>query len=115
MIYALAITVFMVGLYAVCCKKNIIKIIQGVIIMEYALNFFIILLGYRKGGIAPIINKITDMHTFAAQSVDTLPQAIVFISILIGLGLLALMVALAIRLYERYGTFDITEMKKLKG
>ena len=27
----------------------------------------------------------------------------------------ALMVALAVRIYERYGTFDITNIKKLKG
>ncbi len=115
MIYALAISVFFVGLYGVCCKKNIIKIILGIIIMEYSLNFFIILLGYKKGGIPPIINKATNIHTFAARAVDPVPQAIVFISILIGLGLLALMIAIAIRLYEKYGTFDITEMKKLKG
>jgi multicomponent Na+:H+ antiporter subunit C len=105
----------MVGLYGVCCKKNIVKIIQGIIIMEYSLNLFIVLLGYRKNGIPPIIDKTTDLKIFAARSVDPLPQAIVFVSILIGLGLLVLMVALAIRLYERYGTFDITEMKKLKG
>ena len=28
---------------------------------------------------------------------------------------LALMVALCVRLYERYGTFDITEIRRLRG
>ena len=31
------------------------------------------------------------------------------------LGVLALMVALCVRLYERYGTFDITEIRRLRG
>ncbi|MCM8757319.1 MAG: NADH-quinone oxidoreductase subunit K [Candidatus Omnitrophica bacterium] len=46
---------------------------------------------------------------------DPVPQALVLTSIVIGLGILSLMVAIAIRLYERYGTFDVTEMKRLKG
>jgi multicomponent Na+:H+ antiporter subunit C len=47
--------------------------------------------------------------------VDPLPQALVLTSIVIGLGVLALMVALCVRLYERYGTFDITEIRRLRG
>jgi multicomponent Na+:H+ antiporter subunit C len=47
--------------------------------------------------------------------VDPLPQALVLTSIVIGLGVLALMVALSMRIHERYGTFDIRKIKKLKG
>ena len=46
---------------------------------------------------------------------DPLPQALVLTSIVIGLGVLALMVALCVRLYEHYGTFDVTEIRKLRG
>ena len=49
------------------------------------------------------------------QSVDPLPQALVLTSLVIGLGVVALMVALSVRLYERYGTFDVREMRRLKG
>jgi multicomponent Na+:H+ antiporter subunit C len=33
----------------------------------------------------------------------------------IGLSVIALAIALCIRLYEKYGTFDITEIRRLKG
>ena len=52
---------------------------------------------------------------FAGDAVDPLPQALVLTSIVIGLGVLALMVALSIRLYERYGTFDVTMIRRLRG
>ncbi len=52
---------------------------------------------------------------FVANAVDPLPQALVLTSIVIGLGTTALMVALCIRLYERYGTFDMSEIRKLRG
>ena len=53
--------------------------------------------------------------SLAALSVDPLPQTLVLTAIMINLGMLMLMVAICIRLYERYGTFDITEMRRLKG
>jgi multicomponent Na+:H+ antiporter subunit C len=47
--------------------------------------------------------------------VDPLPQALVLTSIVIGLGTLALMVSLVIRLYEKHGTFDMSQISKLRG
>ena len=115
MIYLLCFVLFMVGLYGVVTKKNLIKIVIGLVIMEYAVNLFLILIGYRSGGVAPIIEKTTNMSEFLSRCVDPLPQAMVLTAIVIGLGTLALMVGICIRLYERYGTFDITKMRRLKG
>jgi multisubunit Na+/H+ antiporter MnhC subunit len=47
--------------------------------------------------------------------VDPLPQALILTAIVIGLGTIALMVSLAVRLYEKYGTFDISEIRRLQG
>lgn len=115
MIYALCFTLFIVGLYCVVTKKNVVKIVLGLVIMEYAVNLFLVLIGYRSGGEAPIIDQTTDRVSFYLSSVDPLPQALVLTSIVIGLGVIALMVAICIRLYERYGTFDISQMRRLKG
>ncbi|MCM8816542.1 MAG: sodium:proton antiporter [Candidatus Omnitrophica bacterium] len=101
-------------MYGVTCKKNIVKMILGFLIMEYSVNLFLILLGWRKQGIAPVIEDSIGPDMLITKSVDPLPQEMVLISITIGLGILCLMVAIAIRLYQKYGTFDITEMNKLK-
>ncbi|MCM8764523.1 MAG: cation:proton antiporter subunit C [Candidatus Omnitrophica bacterium] len=114
MIYSLCFILFIIGLYGATCKKNIVKIILGLFIMEHSVNLFLILLGWRKNGIAPIFDRTTSHEFFVAHAVDPLPQALVLTSIVIGLGVLSLMVAISIRLYQRYGTFDITEMNKLK-
>ena len=115
MIYSLCLVLFMVGLYGVVTKKNMVKIVLGLIIMEYAVNLFLILIGYRMGGVAPILDKSTVKENFVQHVVDPLPQALVLTTIVIGLGVIALMVALCIRLYERYGTFDITKIRRLRG
>jgi len=110
-LYFLCFILFSVGLYCVLRKRNIIKIIIGIAIIEYAVNMFLILIGYRMNGRAPILEKgqaITNM-------VDPLPQAMVLTTIVIGLALVFILVALAIRIYEKYGTFDITKIRRLNG
>ena len=122
MLYALCFLLFMIGLYCAVVKKNMVKIVIGILVMEYAVNLFLIMLGYRSGGIAPIVDK-TQMDPgtgqiaagFLSNSVDPLPQALVLTAIVISLGSLALMISLCIRTYEKYGTFDITQIRRLKG
>jgi multicomponent Na+:H+ antiporter subunit C len=92
-------------------KRNLIKIIIGLGIIEYAVNLFFALVGYRTGGRSPILAPDEAIENM----VDPLPQALVLTAIVIGLAVTALMVAIAIRIYEKYGTFDITKINKLKG
>lgn len=102
---------FSVGLYCMLRKRNLIKIIIGLIISEYAVNLFFVLLGYRMEGRAPIYSPDQEI----ANMVDPIPQALVLTAIVIGLAVTGLVVAIAMRIYEKYGTFDITQIKKLKG
>lgn len=115
-IYVMAFAVLILGLYAVVAKKNIIKIIVGVLVLDYAVNLLLVLVGFRSNPSGEVVPPIgTDGEQLLASAVDPLPQAMVLTSIVIGLGLTALMVAMAIRLYEKYGTFDVTKIRKLKG
>ena len=109
--YILCLVLFCIGLYCVLRKRNIIKIIIGLGIIEYAVNLFFVLIGYRTNGRAPILAKDQQI----LNMVDPLPQASVLTSIVIGLVVTALIVAIAIRIYEKYGTFDITKIRRLKG
>jgi len=111
LIYTLCLILFSIGLFCLLVKKNIVKKIIGFGIMEYAVNLFFILLGYKKDALAPILDK----NSASLNFVDPLPQALILTSIVIGLGITALMVAIAVRIYEKYGTFDINQLKKLKG
>ncbi len=122
MAYALCFLLFMIGLYCAVVKKNMVKIVIGIMIMEYAVNLFLIMLGYVTGGVAPILDRAAydaQTHAITAQflnaSVDPLPQALVLTSIVISLGSLALMISICIRTYAKYGTFDITEIRRLRG
>ena len=122
--YQRQIGLFLIGLYAVVAKKNIIKIIIGLLTIEYATNLSLLLVGFRSRGLAPVLDSthvemsekgdvaLSEMYLYF---VDPLPQALVLTSIVIGLGVIALAVSMAIRLHQKYNTFDISLIKRLKG
>ncbi len=116
--FVLAILVLGVGIYAVACKKNLVKVIVGVMIAEHAVNLFLLLMTYRAaegGPAAPILTPGENVGTFVQRAADPTPQALILTSIVIGLGVVALMVAMALRLHEKYGTFDLSKIRSLRG
>jgi len=117
--YVLCALLVVIGLYAIAVKKNLIKIIIGVVIIHNATNLFLVLLGYRMPehgeAAAPIVTAALSGEAFLARSVDPLPQALVLTAIVIGLSVVALMVVMAVRLHEKYGTFDLTKIRRLRG
>jgi len=110
-LYILCLILFCVGLYGVLRKRNLVKMIVGLGIIEYSVNLFFTLVGYRYHGRAPI--DASDQTIL--NMVDPLPQALILTSIVIGLGVTALAISIAIRIYEKYGTFDITKIRRLRG
>jgi multicomponent Na+:H+ antiporter subunit C len=110
-IFASCIILFLIGLYAIVTKRNLIKIVIGFAFIEYAVNLLFALIGFKSGALAPIITKVNVPHNF----VDPIPQALVLTAIVIALGTTALMLTVVLRIYNRYKTFDIAKIKKLKG
>ena len=120
--YLLAFVLLVIGLYAIVAKRNVIKVIVGLLIVDYAANLLLILVGYRGNAegapVAPILTAeatAENVTALAQSAVDPLPQALILTSIVIGLSVTALVVALAIRLYDRHGTFDTGRMRNLRG
>lgn len=110
-VFASCIILFLIGLYAIVTKRNLIKIVIGFVLIEYAVNLFFALVGFKRGALAPIITQVDAPHNF----VDPIPQALVLTAIVIGLATTALMLTVVLRIYNRYKTFDIAEIRKLRG
>jgi multisubunit Na+/H+ antiporter MnhC subunit len=117
-VYGLCFVLFLIGLFGVLTRKNLIKMILGLMLIEYAINLFIVLLGYAPRGVAPFITAVKynpyNPKIIPEVIVDPLPQAIVLISIFIGLSTLTLVVAICTRIFEKYKTLDITEITNLR-
>ena len=110
MIYLLCFVLFGVGIYGLIVKKNIIKLIMSMMISSYAIHIFFIASGFRWHGRTPVLDLASQSKDIVM--VDPLPQAIVLNSIIISAAITSLLCVIAIRLYQKFGTFDITKMKE---
>lgn len=102
------------GIYCVVVKKNLIKKLIGLGIFTNFIHLLLISIGFKAGGIAPIVTQ-ENLGFFAAQAVDPLPQALVLTSIVIQLSVTALGLSIAILAYRHFKTLDTEKMNKLRG
>lgn len=110
-VFILCFILFLVGLYGLITRRNLIKIVISLSIMEFSVFLFLVLIGYIDAGVAPIVDLSLSNQVY----VDPLPQAMVLTAIVIGLATTAMLLAISIRLYRKYKTFDIREINQLRG
>ena len=107
--YIAVAALILIGLYALIFKRNLIKMVIGITLIESGVNLFLITLGFRKDSIAPI-------YTSSPGGIMSLPvpQALTLTSIVIGVAVLALMLSFVIHIYRHYGTLDVKKAGRLK-
>ncbi len=103
--------IFLVGLWGVLSKHNIIKKIIALSIMNGAIVMFFINHGARFGSTAPIREGAETGAAAAAVMVDPVPQALMLTAIVVGICIIALGLALAVLLHRRFGTLDIRSIE----
>ena len=103
--YLAVVGLIIIGLSAVLFRKNLIKIIIGITLIESGVNLFLITLGYREGSIAPIWTSSP-----GGIMAYPVPQALTLTSIVIGVAVTALMLSLVIHIYRHHGSLDVRKI-----
>jgi multisubunit Na+/H+ antiporter MnhC subunit len=104
----------LIGLYGALTNRNILRMIVAFTVANTGVNLVMVAVGYLHGRTAPILNEAVPVEQAAALIIDPLPQALVLTAIVIGVGVTALMLAYAYRLYETKRTLDISKYTELK-
>ncbi len=111
-VFAGVLLLMVIGLFGALTKKNLIKILISLGILDSGVNLFFIVIGYVNGKTAPIFSK---SGLTSSNMVDPVPQALVLTAIVIGVAVLALGLSIVIRVYEHYGTLNVSKIKKMRG
>ena len=99
-----------IALYIIISQRNLIKLVMGISILTSGVNLFLVALGYREGGVAPIYTNAPD-----GIMVLPVPQALTLTSIVIAVATLALMLSMIMRIYRHTGSIDSEESRTMKG
>ncbi|MEO5343503.1 MAG: cation:proton antiporter subunit C [Gammaproteobacteria bacterium SHHR-1] len=104
----------LVGLYGALTNRNLLRMIVSFTIAHSGVNLVLVASGYLNGRTAPILDQAVPLAEAAERIIDPLPQALVLTAIVIGVGVTALMLAYAYRIYVTKGTLDIGKCRELK-
>ncbi len=93
---AAALALFLVGIYCIITKRNLIKIVVGMEIMTAAVNLNFISLAWN------------------GEVADPLASSIVLISIAIAAAIAALALSLIINAFKHTGSVDSRKLRRLR-
>ncbi|TFG82438.1 MAG: cation:proton antiporter [Chromatiales bacterium] len=105
----------LIGLWGILTQRNIIRMIIGFSLLDTGIHMVMVSIGYVTGGTAPIIDDAVPMAEAASRIVDPVPSALVLTAIVIGLGVTAVMLSFAVRMYRERRTLMIDEFTESKG
>ena len=96
----LAVGIFFLGLYGAMSQRGIVKTIMSVGIMDIGAITFFMMANHQAGARSPIApNPVEHMA-------DPVPQALMITAIVIGVSVIAMCLAMYMRVAYRYGTAD---------
>ncbi|MDA8020692.1 MAG: cation:proton antiporter subunit C [Thermoanaerobaculia bacterium] len=105
--YWMVIVLMMTGLYVVLARPNLVKKIMGVTIFQMSVIMLYITLGKVAGGTAPILIEGAEDVAYS----NPVPHVLMLTAIVVGIATTALGLALAIRVYEEFGTLEDDEIR----
>lgn len=135
--YWAIIGLMMVGLYISFSAENLIKRLVGVMLFQTSVCLFFVLLGYVRGGTAPILMGEDAVYhgktaeggyagpdAFAAVGAERfaelqnvyanpLPHVLILTAIVVGVATLSVGLALIVRIREAYGTIEADDMRTI--
>lgn len=108
--YAVSALLFLIGLYTVAVKPNLIKKLIGLNIMETSVFLFIVSVGMVDEGVAPIVTGGYKAAEAVGRVVNPIPQALILTGIVVAVSTTAVALSLCLKIYERYGILNATEI-----
>jgi len=99
----------LIGLAVIVTKRDLIKMVMGLALVEAGVNLLLVATGYISGGVAPIFTNAP-----STEMVMATVQAMTLTNIVIGIATTALLLSFVMVISRKYGTRDVTEMRRLK-
>jgi multicomponent Na+:H+ antiporter subunit C len=102
--YWMAILLMMVGFYGIIARGNLIKKIMSLSIFQISVLLLYISGGYVKDGAVPVLKEGVTLY------VNPIPQVLMLTAIVVGVAVMAVGLALIVRIKEAYGTIEEDEI-----
>jgi multicomponent Na+:H+ antiporter subunit C len=108
--YAVAVWLFVVGLYGVVSSRNLVRTVLCLTIVQSSTYVLLLAVGYRHAGVAPIVADVPA----TSNLVDPVVQVLVLTDVVIEATVTALLLALVVQAHKRFGSVDPADLRPLR-
>jgi len=109
--YLLVAWIFLFGLYGIVSSRNLIHITVCVSVCQSATYVLLLAIGYRKQGTAPVFADVPSSR----RVVDPVVQSLTLTDIVVAVAISALLLSLALKVHDHYGSLDPSQVSEMKG
>jgi multicomponent Na+:H+ antiporter subunit C len=109
--YAVAAWLLLIGLYGVVSSRNLVHLILCLSVVQASTYVLLLAIGYRAGAKAPVFADIP----LSTTVVDPVVQSLTLTDVVVEATVTALLLALSLQAYKRFGTVDPDEIVSLTG
>ncbi len=104
-VYVLLIVLFLIGLYGLMVKRNLMKKIIGMSIMQSAVILIYIASAFKDGATVPVLDPARGVDN-PDLYLNPLPHCLMLTAIVVAVVTLGVSFALIIDIFRRYGTLE---------
>jgi multicomponent Na+:H+ antiporter subunit C len=117
--YLAAAAMFCLGAFAVMARRDLIKIIMGLSLMESSTYVLLVSMAYRRGSTAPVLaarpTGVSQKDLVRGNVADPVLQNFCLTAIIIGVAITAVFLTVAVRAAQHYRSLDAADLRALRG
>lgn len=117
--YVASGVLFCLGLFAVMARRNLIKIVLGLSLMESSTYLLLVSMAYRNDSTAPVLAGLpsgrTQKELVAGNVADPVLQNFCITAVVIGVAITAVFLTVVVRVAQHYRSVDAADLTELRG
>jgi multicomponent Na+:H+ antiporter subunit C len=109
--YYIAAWIFLCGLYGIVRSRHLVHTVICLAILQTSTYVLLLAIGFRKGGAAPIFADISP----GVVTCDPIVQALMLTDVVVEATVVALLLAMVVKAYEKAGTIRPDDLRFMRG
>jgi len=109
--YVAAVAILIVGISGMLMRRNLVKQLIGMNIMQTAVVLFYIVLSAKHGATVPILEH-GEAHPNPDHFVNPLPHALMLTAIVVSVATMGVALSLLIQIKKRFGSLEEDDVLK---
>ena len=109
--YLIAGWIFLCGLYGIASSKHLVHMVISLAVLQTSTYVLLLNIGFRKHGAAPIFADLAPGITV----VDPVVQALMLTDVVVEATVVALLLAMVVKAYEKAGTLSPDDLRLMRG